>query len=222
MQRDPIAKSDLERGNVIRLHFSKGYYIGMTWPGQLIGKADYGQIISRGKPEDADKYQDAVDTFYQPDLLAIPDLQFTYIDDISACGGSLSAETGSYQWDCTDETGQPRQLSREADHPLLRDDLPQISMPGNLPLELTLGKDALQWEVRRWPVSEKGDESLPEGEQVTPTPGAITTDGIDPDQTDAGSALRAVIEDAGPGFIYQVLTEWEQGTITYSFEIVAR
>ncbi len=175
---EPITQEDLNRGDVLRLYFSQGYSVNETWPGQLATEADYAEVLHRGKPEDADKYQDAVDSFYQPDPLRIPYLQFTHIEGIAACGGSMGPETESYEWDCTDEAGKPVHLSHQADHPLLRDDLPQLSFSGPSPLELQVEKDVLEWEVCRWDVSQKGDESLPDGKPVTLVPGSVTAAGI--------------------------------------------
>ncbi len=218
---EPITREDLNRGDVLRLCFSQPCSIGQTWPGQLFTEADYAQVIHRGKPEDADKYQDAVDTFYQPDPLRLPYLQFTHIDGISARGGSLSAEEESYEWDCTDENGEPVHLSQKADHPLLREDLPQIHMSGPFPLELCVEADVKEWEVRRWDASQKGDESLPEGELVTLVPGSVTVDGIKPAEEGSPEAsTRAVAEDAAPGQVYQISARWEQGWVIYGFELI--
>lgn len=217
---EPITREDLNRGDILRLRFSQPYDIGETWPGQLFTEANYAQVIHRGKPEDADQYQEAVDAFYHPDPLWIPYLQFTHIDGMAACGGSLDPETESYEWDCTDENGEPVHLSHQAEHPLLRKDIPQISLSGPFPLELALEKGVLEWEVRRWEVSQKGDEGLPEGELVTPVPGSVTAEGIDPaEDTSPGAPIRAVVEDAAPGQIYQVTARWEQGWVSYGFEL---
>lgn len=217
----PITREDLNRGDVLRLFFSNGYTIGMTWPGQLFTEPDYAQVIHRGEPEDADKYQDAINSFYHPDPLHIPYLQFTHIHDGAAYGGSLAPEEGSYEWDCTDETGKPVHLSQQAEHPLLRKELPQLSFSGPFPLELRVGKDALEWEVRRWDASQKGDESLPEGELVTLIPGSVTTDGIKPAEEGSPEAsVLAVVEDAAPDQVYQVTARWEEGWVSYGFELV--
>lgn len=217
----PITREDLNCGDILRLSFSNGYTIGMTWPGQLFTEADYAQVTHRGKPGDADKYQDAISSFYQPDPLYIPYLQFTHIDDGVAYGGSLAPEEGSYEWDCTDETGEPTHLSRKAEHPLLRQDLPRLSFSGPFPLELRVGKGVLEWEVRRWDTSQKGDESLPEGELVTLIPGSVTADGVKPAEKGSHEAsVLAVVKDAAPGQIYQVTARWEEGWVSYGFELV--
>lgn len=218
---EPIMQEDLNRGDVLRLYFSQPCEIGETWPGQLFTEADRAQVLRRGRPEDADKYQDAVDAFYHPDPLRIPYLQFTHIEGIAACGGSMDPETESYEWDCTDETGEPVHLSRQADHPLLREDLSQLSFSGPAPLELQVEKNVLEWEVRRWDASQKGEESLPEGELVTLTPGSVAGEGVEPAGEPSDPPLRAVAEDAAPGQVYQVTARWEQGWVSYAFEIVS-
>lgn len=218
---EPITREDLNRGDILHLCFSQPYEIGETWPGQLFTEADYAQVLRRGRPEDADKYQDAVDAFYHPDPLRIPYLQFTHIEGLAACGGSMGPETESYEWDCTDEAGEPVHLSRQADHPLLREDLSQLSFSGPAPLELQVEKDVLEWEARRWDVSQKGDASLPEGELVTLIPGSVAGEGVNPAEEPADPPLQAVVEDAAPGQVYQVTARWEQGWISYAFEIVS-
>ncbi len=216
---EPIAREDLNRGDVLRLYFSQGYEIGETWPGQLFTEADYAQIIQRGKPEDADKYQNDVDAFYHPDPLRLPYLQFTHIDGMSARGGSLSAEEGSYAWDCTDENGEPVHLSREAGHPLLRQDISEIPMACAAPLELYLEGDVQSVEVRRWPASSRGDKSLPEGESVRFVYGSVSAEGVESLPAASNGPQRIVVEDAGPGYVYEVRGQWEQGFAAYAFFI---
>ncbi len=204
---EAISQEDLRHGDVLRLYFSEGYSygeIGENGFAQLSTDADYAELLFRR----------------QPDPMRIPTLQFTHIDGITARGGSLSPEEGSYAWDCTDENGEPVHLSREAEHPLLREDIPQIPMSGPFPLELCVETGALDWEVHRWDASQKGDESQPAGELVTTTPGAVTTEGIEPPVEDAPtSPVRAVVEDAAPGQIYRVTVRWEQGWAAYDFEL---
>lgn len=215
---EPAIKGDLNRGDVIRLYFSKGYSIKASSPGQLATEADYAQIIHRGKPEDADKYQKVIENFYQPQALNLPHLQFTHFD--AGCrGGSMAADTETYEWDYEDENGTAQHVENEAAHPLLRQDISEIPMACAAPLELYLDGDVQSVEVRRWPASSRGDDSLPEGELVHFVYGSVTAEGVESLPAASNGPQRIVVEDAGPSYVYEVRGQWEQGFAAYAFLI---
>ena len=195
-----ISAKDLARGNIVEIT-GNGILLE-SYPGQYPGVTKI-QVVSAGAPEDADPYQEIVDSFYaEPDSSQPASLQLEYC--VPGAAVVANATRGSYEWETSSPDDPSAILSSCSAHVLQWTDMLTLNLEE--PTEVTLHffpSAATSVRVVRWPESLFGTQDLSaagEGEAVS--------------LSDGEGVFTLTAE---PGFLYGVYADFDLGSVEYGF-----
>ena len=196
-----IKPEDLEKGNILHI-YGNGIMLE-SYPGQYPGITKI-VMVEKGKPSDADQYQNVIDEIYrEPNPAEVPFMDVEYRTD-SAVVKAMTT-TGSYKWDYTDKEGNPQSVTEESPHILTWEVISDITLDNPTDITLLFNKKPDSIQVERWDVKSRrdsGDESkVPDGEEV-----AAEVDGD-------SYILRGV----NSGSVYLVTAQWGDSQVEYGF-----
>ena len=190
---EKITQDALVAGNIVNI-YGDGT-MAESYPGQYFGVTRI-EVISAGKPEDINAYQDLIDELYvEPDFSQPPQLQAEYstqLGDIMA-----TASQGSYQWGGTIACGM---------HVVQFKGIESYALDGATELTLHFSDvgNPDKLTVKRWPANLLGTQdadAIDEGEEVET---ALT-----------GGHYTLTAE---PGWIYGLNAVWnDRGNAEYGF-----
>lgn len=198
-----ITESDLKKGDLLTI-YGNGIMLE-SYPGQYPGVTKI-EVTKRGKPSDADQYQNIVDQIYQePDPSERPHLGIEYRTDTMNVYTYITE--GGFQWTYTDENGQTQSVTTDSAFILSWKNIADMTLDPEHGTDLTLCFSAEPESItaERWPSGlmdtyQDGDE-VPGSETVT-----VTKD-----------SQGFVIRDALSGYVYRITGTWENGTVEYGF-----
>ena len=196
-----IKPEDLEKGNILHI-YGNGIMLE-SYPGQYPGITKI-EVAEKGKPSDADQYQNVIDEIYQePNPAEVPSMDVEYRTD-SAVVKAMTT-TGSYEWNYTDKEGKSQSVIADFPHILTWEVISDITLDNPTDITLLFTKKPDNIQVERWDAESRrdsGDESnVPEGEEL----GAE----VDGD----GYILRRV----NSGSVYLVTAQWGNSQVEYGF-----
>ena len=190
---EKITRDALVAGNIVNI-YGDGI-MAESYPGQYFGVTRI-EVISAGKPEDINAYQDLIDELYvEPDSSQPPQLQAEYstqLGDIMA-----TASQGSYQWGGTIACGM---------HVVQFKGIESYALDGATELTLHFSDvgNPDKLAVKRWPANLLGTQdadAIGEGEEVETA------------LTNGHYTLTAE-----PGWIYGLNAVWnDRGNAEYGF-----
>ena len=200
---EKISPEQLQRGNILEI-YGNGLMLE-SYPGQYPGVSKI-QVVEEGSPEDADQYQEFMDSFYQePDPNEPPGMNVEYTTSTAAC--SAVASSGNMEWTQTTEDGQSKTLMACGAHVLQWKNINVIRLDGET-ADLTLHfypEQPKEVQAVRWPVSQQGstDSAVLDGGETIPI------------ETDADG--KWIIRQAQGGYIYRVIGIWDRGQVEFGF-----
>lgn len=201
---EKIEPKQLQKGNILEIT-GNGCMLE-SYPGQYPGVTKI-RILQQGKPEDADPYQELVDSIWQePDLSEPPELTAEY--RIPSAMVAARVARGSWQWSFEEEDGQMRTAAACGSHPLqwgeLLDKNPlKIGEAADIRLLFSTVKPDTA-EVLCWPAAQRSlqeAEDIPQGERVE----------LEKEEGDF------ILRQAKPGYVYQITAFFQAGEVTYAF-----
>lgn len=202
-----ITHRDLKRGNLLEITFQAtdaGSYVGDFTIPPVYSGAVQAKIVEEGSPGDTDRYEKIVNQLRDPYPEQPPSLNISYqeffLESAVYCGAHVDPE--SYEWSYEDLNGSSQVVTGEKPPILQREDLTKIEMKEASPMELLVTDDPVEVQVTRWKTDLLGTEDPPEGETVELT------------ENDRGDP---VVEDAEPGWVYQVVAIWDESRAEYGF-----
>ncbi len=198
---DKIKEEKLEKGNILDI-YGNGIML-QSYPGQYPGVTKI-EVKEKGKPSDADQYQNIIDEIYQePDPAEPPSLSLEYKDEDSQV--SAAATRGGYEWNYEDENGDAQSAIGDTSPILTWDEINELDLAGKTNVTLTFTEEPDSVDVNRLnPLmrdSEENADDEPEGEEVK-----AEKDGD-----------HYVLKDVEPGFVYQVTAHWDNSYVEYGF-----
>lgn len=198
-----ISKEQLVKGNMVKI-YGNGIMLE-SYPGQYPGVTKL-EVVSEGKPEDADKHQEIIDGIYtEPDPAEPPYMDVQYTTE-SAITTSVVAR-GGYEWTYMDKDGLSNAVVADSTHVLQwGDQLIDIKLQESLTMTLLFSKQPQEVKAVRYDASLLGTEGdMPEGEEV-----------------EIGEAEgNYTIANVESGYVYEITGIWENGRVTYGFVTVS-
>lgn len=195
---EKIAAADIARGNIVEI--TGNGIMAQSYPGQYPGVTKI-QVVAEGAPEDADAYQEIVDSIYvEPDPAEPASLQLQY--HIPEAIVMTGATRGGYTW--TDEGDEESSAVIACGLHPLQMDLVALNLKEATEVELHFyPQEATAVRAVRWPDSLMSAEDLSavgDGEAVT-----VDLSGEVPVLT------------AEPGYVYAVYADFDAGSVEYAF-----
>lgn len=199
-----IEPEQLQKGNILEIT-GNGCMLE-SYPGQYPGVTKI-QVVSQGKPEDADIYQEIVDAIWQePDLSQPPELTAEYQTPLARVAAHVAR--GSWQWSFKDENGQVQTAAACGAHPLqwgeaLDENPLHIGEAVDIRLLFSTVKPE-QVQAVCWPVSQRGPlgaSDIPQGEEAA----LEKIEG------------EFILLQARPGYVYQISAAFPAGEVIYAF-----
>lgn len=190
---EKITQDDLAAGNIVNI-YGDGI-MAESYPGQYFGVTRI-EVVSEGKPEDINAYQDLIDQLYvEPDLSQPPALQAEYVTQWGRV--MAMASQGGYEWGGAVACGL---------HIVQFKEMESYNLDGETELTLYFSDagNPDKLTVKRWPADLLGSQdaaAIGEGEEVETA------------LTDGHYTLTAE-----PGWIYGVYADWnDYGSAEYGF-----
>ncbi len=177
-----------------------------SYPGQYPGISRISRI-SGGTEADAEKFEEELSEILpEKDPSEIPFLNLCYTQPNAQV--TTMATQGGYTWSYTDENGNGQSVV--ADSPFILEwselnDLNTANDEGKTDLELVFSQEPESVTAKKWPTADRGkdfDGNIPKGESVS-----------------VEYAKSWTIPEAEAGYIYEVDAVFENGTVTYGFEV---
>lgn len=199
-----IDPSEIKKGDFLQVE-GDGIMLN-SYPGQYPGITRI-QKISGGTEADAEKFDAELSQILpEKDPSEIPFLNLCYTQPNAQV--TAAATQGGYTWSYVDSDGNGQNVA--ADSAFILDwlelnDLNTANDEGKTDLELVFSEEPDSVTVERWPAEERGKDfggSYPEGESVS-----------------VEHAESWSIPGAEAGYIYEVDAVFENGTVTYGFEV---
>lgn len=198
-----IEPQQLKKGNILEIT-GDGCMLE-SYPGQYPGVHSI-RVLQQGKPEDADIYQQLVDSIWQePDLSEPPELSAEYETPMAVVVARVAR--GGWEWSYTDENGQTQTMVSCGAHPLQWGELLDEN-----PLHIDEGTDIRllfypikpeQVQAVCWPASCRSsqEEDISQGEAAV----------IEKEEG------NFVLRQAEPGSVYQITASFSAGEVSYAF-----
>ena len=199
-----IDPSEIKKGDFLQVE-GDGIMLE-SYPGQYPGITRM-QKISGGTEADAEKFDEELSQILpEKDPSEIPFLNLCYKQPNAQV--TAMATQGGYTWSYVDENGNGQNVAADSafilDWPDMND-LNTANDEGKTDLELVFSEEPESVTAERWPAEERGKDfgsGYPEGESVS-----------------VEHAQSWSIPEAEAGYIYEVDAVFENGTVTYGFEV---
>lgn len=192
----------LQKGDIVAV-YNNGIILE-SYPPQYPGVTKMVRV-KKGTAEDAKQYDELIAQIYQaPDPSEIPYLDIENKQKTAVVTSVINH--GSYSWNYTDENGNVA-VEADAAHVLQwkRSDAELVELTCDAEdkdLKLMFSRKPKNVKVTRWDDTATVDD-IEKGEPVK-----VELDG-----------KEAEIETAVPGSVYEVIGEWENGTVVYGFAV---
>lgn len=194
-----ITEEGLARGNILNV-YGNGI-MTMSYPGQYAGVVKI-EVAEEGDPADADQYQEIVDQIYQePDPSEIPYMDVEYRTSLAIV--TAAATTGGYTWNYTDENGEAAVKTADLTEISGWETLSEMTPDDTVDMELRFSQAPQEVTAKCWPNSLRNSREIGEGESVS----VENQDGC------------FLLSGAKRGYMYQITAKWENGTVTYGFDV---
>lgn len=194
-----ISWQELKRGNIIDI-YGDGIMLE-SYPGQYPGVSKI-QVISEGKPSDADKYQDIIDEVWTPKAPSeLPCLNVEYTQP----DWTVSAVTmqGGYSWTYKDEEGKEQKKTADSFKLTNLPELPVMDIEKAADMTLSFDVQPVKVTAAVYPSGILGKEaSKEEGEILS---------------VEADEDGSFVLKNAQKEKLYIIRGEWENGWSEYGF-----
>lgn len=199
-----IDPSEIKKGDFLQVE-GDGIMLE-SYPGQYPGITRI-QKISGGTEADAEKFEEELSQILpEKDPSEIPFLNLCYTQPNAQV--TAAATQGGYTWSYVDKDGNGQNVAADSafilDWPELND-LNTANDEGKTDLELVFSEEPDSVTAERWPAKDRGkdfDGGYPEGESVS-----------------VEHAESWSLPGAEAGYIYEVDAVFENGTVTYGFEV---
>lgn len=200
---EKISEEDLEKGDTIAI-YGNGIVLE-SYPAQYAGITKMVRV-KKGNPADAEQYEGLIAEIYQePDPKEVPYLSVENEQKIGLV--TTAVNQGTLHWSYVDENGETQMIETSAKHVLewMRSDAELVEVTcdtNDKDLQLIFTKAPKSVKVTRWDGT--ADVSMADkGEEIV-----VELDG-----------KEAELDHAKPDSIYEVVAEWENGTVTYGFAV---
>lgn len=201
---NPLDPSEVKKGDFLQIE-GDGIMLE-SYPGQYPGITRICKI-SGGTKADAEKFGEELSQILpEKDPSEIPFLNLCYTQPDAQV--TAMATQGGYTWSYVDEDGNGQNVV--ADSPFILEwselnDLNTANDEGKTDLELVFSEEPDSVTAERWPAEDRGKDfggDYPAGEHVS-----------------VNHAESWSIPGAEAGYIYEVDAVFENGTVTYGFEV---
>ncbi len=199
-----IDPSEIKKGDFLQVE-GDGIMLD-SYPGQYPGITRI-QKISGGTEADAEKFDEELSKILpEKDPSELPFLNLCYTQPNAKV--TAMATQGGYTWSYVDGDGNAQNVVADSAFILDWSDLNDLNTAndeGKTDLELVFSEEPDSVTAERWPAEDRGKDfssGYPEGESVTV------------DHADSWT-----ISGAEAGYIYKVDAVFENGTVTYGFEV---
>lgn len=204
-QGNPLTPDAIKAGCVVDI-YGNGMMLE-SYPGQYPGTTKM-VLVKEGTAQDAAPYQYLVDEISLPaDPSEPPSMNAEYRTDLVAATVVLTR--GNYEWNYTDENGEPQNVIACGSHILAWPELNDIhideSVPNGLDLTLLSSYKPETVTVTRFPLDSWHKDSSTELEVL---PG----EAVEVRNTDMGYAITAEA-----GYVYLVEASWAEGNAEFGF-----
>ncbi|MDO4273815.1 MAG: hypothetical protein Q4D16_09100 [Eubacteriales bacterium] len=196
-----ISEDDLKSGNIVKI-YGDGIMLE-SYPGQYPGVTEI-RVTKEGSPDDADQYQNIVDSIYQePDPSEPPSLNLEF--EIPMASVSAITNRGAYNWRYQDKSGNIQEAIADTAHVLMWKEIVELNLERGTDLKLRFSAEpesvsALRWKEEVRETAAEGSE-VPEGEEISVQ------------ETDD----QWYLPQAEPGYVYLIRAEWKDGIVEYGF-----
>lgn len=177
-----------------------------SYPGQYPGVSRM-VVTGRGDASEVAKYQDVIDqVISEPDISQAPAVSVRYMTSL---GEVLSVITGpvSYSWRTASDDGTEKTESSDGGTIAEREDLENLALDeGKTDLVISSELEVQSVSAIFWPADVSETASDEEGLEAL---------------TEENANGEFVLKDVEPGYVYEVIINWEYGTATYGFQTSA-
>lgn len=191
-----LSEEDLKSGDVLEV-YGNGIMLE-SYPGQYPGITKLVRVEQENK-EYQEKYQAMLDQFCPaPDLSQPPELSVNYRTEDAVVTAACDRFGYSWQYD-------GNEVKADALHVLQASELVQQTVDGDTQMTLLFTYEPQEIQVTRWESVLKSESlsEIPEGEEIAVSEG------------EEGSVIPVQ-----PGYVYQISAHWQEGHVTYGFEVI--
>lgn len=193
-----LSEEDLKSGDVLEV-YGDGIMLE-SYPGQYPGITKLVRVEQENRKYQ-EKYQDMLDQFCPaPDLSQPPELSVNYRTEDAVVTAACDRFGYSWQYD-------GNELTADALHVLQTPELVQQAVEGETQMTLLFTYEPQEIQVMRWESAVKSESlsEIPEGEEIAVSEG------------EEGSIITVQ-----PGYVYQISAHWQEGDVTYGFEVIEK